>query len=47
LILKSDRRAIIHHRRGIDDTVTTRVITQGAIDLDPPGLSLGLDRLYP
>lgn len=47
LIMKSDRRAIIHHRRGIDDTVTTRIITEGAIELDPPELGLKLDRLYP
>ena len=46
LIVKSDRRAIIHHRRGDDNSVATRIITQGTVDLDPPGLSLELDRLY-
>jgi Uma2 family endonuclease len=46
LIIKSDRRAIIHHRRGDDDSVATRIIAQGAVELDPPGLTLELDRLY-
>ncbi len=46
LIVKSDRRAIIHHRRGDDNSVATRIITQGTVELDPPGLSLELDRLY-
>ncbi len=46
LIVKSDRRAIIHHRRGNDDSVATRIITQGAFELDPPGITLDLDRLY-
>jgi Uma2 family endonuclease len=47
LIVKSDRRSIIHHQRGDDGAVTTRIITQGAVVLDPPGLTLELGRLYP
>jgi Uma2 family endonuclease len=46
LIVRSDRRAIIHHRRGDDDSVATRIITQGSVELDPPGITLDLDRLY-
>ena len=46
LIGKSDRRAVIHRRRDDDGSVATRIITQGAIELDPPGLTLELDRLY-
>ncbi len=46
LIVKADRRAIIHHRRGNDGSVATRIITQGAFELDPPGITLDLDRLY-
>jgi Domain of unknown function DUF29 len=40
--VKSDRHAIIHHRRGDDDSVATRVITQGTVELDPPGLTPGV-----
>ncbi len=46
LIVKSDRRAIIHHRRGDDNSVATRIVTEGAFELDPPGIILDLDRLY-
>ncbi len=46
LIVKPDRRAVIHHRCGDDGSVTKQIITQGTVELDPPGLSLDLDRLY-
>ncbi len=46
LIVKSDRHAIIHHRRGDDGSVATHIVTQGTVELDPPGLTLDLARLY-
>jgi len=40
LIVDPDKRLVIHHARGQDDVVTTRIVTSGEIALDPPGLSV-------
>lgn len=37
---------MIHHRRGDDGTIATRIVTTGALDLDPPGVTLDLERIY-
>jgi Uma2 family endonuclease len=47
LILDPDKRLVIHHARGTVDTVSTRIINEGAIVLDPPGLSLAVADLFP
>jgi Uma2 family endonuclease len=44
LIVKPDNKAIIHHERGPDGTITTRIIRDGHLRLDPPGIEL--DRLF-
>lgn len=46
LLAKTERPTIIHHRRVDDDTIATRIVTGGIIELDPPGLSLDLERVY-
>src|SRR5271165_2700105 len=38
LILDADRRVMIHHKRGQAGTIETRVLRDGLIRLDPPGL---------
>jgi Uma2 family endonuclease len=38
LILDPDRRVMIHHRRGHADAIETRVLREGKVILDPPGL---------
>jgi Uma2 family endonuclease len=38
LIVKTENRAIIHHRRDDEGTITTHIIRDGDIRLDPPGL---------
>jgi Uma2 family endonuclease len=40
LIVKTENQAIIHHLRDEAGTITTRIIHDGAIRLDPPGLTL-------
>ncbi len=40
LVVDPDKRLVIHHARGRNDVVTTRIVTSGEIALDPPGLSL-------
>jgi len=46
LIVRTDRPTVIHHRRGEGDIIETRIVTSGALALDPPGIELDLDRIY-
>jgi Uma2 family endonuclease len=46
LIVRTDRPTVIHHRRGDGEAFETRVVTSGALGLDPPGIALGLERIY-
>ena len=36
LIVKTENQAIIHHRRDEAGTITTHIVRDGAIQLDPP-----------
>ncbi len=38
LVIDPDKRLVIHHTRGHDDVVGTRIVTTSQIALDPPGL---------
>ncbi len=38
LIFDPDRRVMIHHRRGQAEAIETRILRDGVIRLDPPGL---------
>jgi Uma2 family endonuclease len=40
LIVKTENRAIIHHRRDDADQITTHIIREGVLRLDPPGLTV-------
>jgi len=46
LILDPERRTAIHHRRGQGDVIETRILTQGALRFDPPGLALSVEELF-
>jgi Uma2 family endonuclease len=46
LIVRTDRPTVIHHRRGDADVIETRIVTAGSLELDPPGVTLDLDRIY-
>jgi Uma2 family endonuclease len=46
LLVKTERRTVIHHRRRGDGGIDTRIVTAGDLHLDPPGLTLDLDWLY-
>jgi Uma2 family endonuclease len=46
LILFADRVQAIHHRRA-GDKIETRVLTDGDVVLDPPGVTASLGRFYP
>ncbi len=40
LIIKTENRAVIHHARDAAGVITTRIIRDGSILLDPPGIEL-------
>ena len=37
---------ILHHSRGTGDTILTRIVTDGSILLDPPGLEFSMTDIY-
>jgi Uma2 family endonuclease len=46
LILDPDEPLVIHHRRGQGADILTRLIHEGDIALDPPGLVIPLSDIY-
>jgi Uma2 family endonuclease len=46
LILFADRVRAIHHRRS-GDRIETRVLSEGDVTLDPPGITIPLGEFYP
>ena len=42
LIVDPDKRLVIHHARAAGDAVATRIVNDGEITLDPPGMTLGV-----
>ncbi len=40
LIVKTENRTVIHHARDAAGAIATRIITDGTITLDPPGIAL-------
>ena len=46
LILDPDRRVLIHHRRGQGDVIETRILTDGVVRLDPPGVEASVETLF-
>lgn len=45
LIVKTGNRTIIHHHRANETTISTRIIRDGPVRLDPPGVTL--DSAFP
>jgi Uma2 family endonuclease len=45
LLARSLRLEIIHHRRS-GDRIETRIVSEGWVELDPPGIRLALDEVY-
>ena len=46
LIVDPKRRLIVHHRRGADQLIETRIAATGTLDLTPPGLKLALADVF-
>jgi len=45
LLVRPTRREVVHHRR-VADGILTRIVHEGVILLDPPGIRLILDEIY-
>ncbi len=46
LILDADSRKAIHHKRGQGDVIETRILSDGVLRLDPPGLEIPFAELF-
>jgi Uma2 family endonuclease len=47
LIFWADRPQVLHHRRKDDGLeIETRIVTSGEIRLDPPGVTITVERVY-
>jgi Uma2 family endonuclease len=46
LIVDPIEPMMVHHWRGRGDDITTRVVTEGIIALDPPGLEIAVADIY-
>lgn len=46
LVVHIAKRVVIHHRRGTDGEIGTRVLPGGPITLDPPGLTVQVEDLF-
>ena len=47
LIADLENRLVIHHARGEGDTLATKLIREGTLWLDPPGIELTVGELFP
>ena len=47
LILDPDRRVMIHHRRGAEGAIETRVLRDGGARFDPPGFDAEVAGFFP
>jgi Uma2 family endonuclease len=46
LILDADRRVMIHHKRGQAGAIETRILRDGLVRLDPPGLEAEVSAFF-
>jgi Uma2 family endonuclease len=46
LAIEQDRRRVVYHGRGPSGGLEPRILREGEIALDPPGIRLALDALY-
>lgn len=46
LIVRTDQRMVIHHRRGQGGVIEARLLARGPIALDPPGISVEVEAFF-
>jgi Uma2 family endonuclease len=47
LAIDIDRRLVLHYRRGDAGTIVTAFVKEGTLRLDPPGIEVSLDGVFP
>lgn len=46
LVLRTDQRMVVHHRRRDDGVIESRLLGQGPISLDPPGITVQAESFF-
>jgi Uma2 family endonuclease len=46
LIVDPDRRLVIHHARGDGDVIATRILSEGNLQLRPPGMDVMIEQMF-
>jgi Uma2 family endonuclease len=47
LIVMPDQRTVVHHRRAAGERIETTICSAGQLRLEPPGMSVEIDALFP
>ena len=47
LIVVPDQRNVVHHRRAANERIETTIYSAGQLRLEPPGMSVEVDALFP
>lgn len=47
LVVRIDKRSVTHHRRGGGELIQTRIVRSGELVLDPPGITVAVERFFP
>ena len=46
LVLSPEQRMVVHHKRGQGELIETRILREGALRLDPPGIEVQAGELF-
>jgi Uma2 family endonuclease len=46
LIVDPDKRLLVHHARGDADAIATRIVREGRLRLDPPGIDVAMGEMF-
>ena len=46
LIVWPEKQQIAHHRRGAEGAIETRIVMNGDVTLDPPGITFAIEEVY-
>lgn len=47
LVVRTDKRSVTHHRRDEGERIETRIVRGGELVLDPPGITVAVERFFP
>ena len=47
LIVKTENRSVIYHRKADDGEISTRILRGGALELEPPGITVTVESFLP